>query len=182
MGELGSSNGRDDLPASELHDLIDRDELRSRYYGLLQELRVLLPGAQILVAFFLTAPFSSRFGELDEFGRLLYGFALATGMVSIVAFASPIAFHRVGQRRARSRRLIWSIACTRVGLLFLALSLTSAVTMVNRFVFNGAVALFASLSMVVLLATAWLILPFQAGRHPSHFDPDGPDGPAPPTD
>ncbi len=56
----------DDRPTGELDDEQDRDELRRRYYGLLQELRVLLPGVQILVAFLLTAPFASGFAQLDE--------------------------------------------------------------------------------------------------------------------
>ncbi len=54
-----SSRG-EDRPASELDDRADREELRERYYGLLQELRVILPGVQVLVAFLLTVPFASR--------------------------------------------------------------------------------------------------------------------------
>src|SRR6476469_6771134 len=75
-----------DRPAAQLDDEADRDELRERYYGLLQELRVLLPGVQILVAFLLTAPFANRFSKLDPMGRRLYGVALMTGLVAIVAF------------------------------------------------------------------------------------------------
>lgn len=162
----GSLNGREDLPARQLHDLYDREELRSRYYGLLQELRVLLPGAQIIVAFFLTVPFAPRFANLDELGRLMYGAALATGTIAIASFAAPIAIHRVGRRQARSSRLIWSIACMRVGMVVLACSLTIAVTMINRFVFNNALAVVAAVSMMVLLGTAWVLLPLHVARQP----------------
>jgi len=171
----GGVTGREDLPAAQLHDLYDREELRSRYYGLLQELRVLLPGAQIIVAFFLTVPFAPRFAELDEIGRLLYGTALATGTVSLAAFASPIAIHRVGRRQARSGRLIWSIACLRVGMIFLACSLTAAVTMINRFVFENAMAVIAAASMVLLLVTAWILLPIHVARQPLATHPDDDD-------
>ena len=50
-----------DPSANDLDDELDRDELRQRYYGLLQEVRVLLPGVQILVAFLLTIPFDCAF-------------------------------------------------------------------------------------------------------------------------
>ena len=54
------------LDAAELDDDRDRDELRSRYGMLLQELRVLLPGVQLLVAFLLTAPFAQGFERVDD--------------------------------------------------------------------------------------------------------------------
>src|SRR6059058_985626 len=98
-----------DRSAHELDDVADREELRNRYYGLLQELRVLLPGVQILVAFLLTAPFAARFTELGEVEKAVYGVALATGILAIVAFVAPIAMHRVGSRRSRVERLIWAI-------------------------------------------------------------------------
>src|SRR3954454_2965978 len=49
----------------ELDDVADRHELRDRYSMLLGEVRVSLPGVQLLSAFLLTAPFSNRFGDLD---------------------------------------------------------------------------------------------------------------------
>src|SRR4029077_299561 len=98
---------KSDTPAGELGDHADRDELRSRYYGLLQELRVLLPGAQVLVAFMLTAPFAARFSELDDVGRSLFGVALVSGSLAIISFATPSALHRFGPRTERSERLRW---------------------------------------------------------------------------
>src|SRR3954452_24783565 len=95
------SERRDDRSAAELDDEADREELRRRYYGLLQELRVLLPGVQILVAFLLTAPFAARFAELDQLEKGLYGVALAAGILAIIVFAAPIAMHRVGDRQSR---------------------------------------------------------------------------------
>jgi Family of unknown function (DUF6328) len=50
-----------DEDTEDLDDVADREELRQRYYGLLQELRVVLPGVQVLLAFLLTAPFAQRF-------------------------------------------------------------------------------------------------------------------------
>src|SRR3954449_11271769 len=91
----------DDRSLDELDDERDRDELRRRYYGLLQELRVLLPGVQILVAFLLTAPFAAAFKNLDEVGQYLYGISLGAGMLAVIFFVAPTVFHRVGPRRSR---------------------------------------------------------------------------------
>jgi hypothetical protein len=154
----------DDPPASSLDDEADRDELRRRYYGLLQELRVLLPGVQILVAFLLTAPFASRFGALDRTEKLFYGLALSTGILAIVAFAAPIAMHRVGARRSRVERLLWGIRMLRVGLVLMALSLTTATLVIALLVYGRVAAALAGAGLVVALVATWVSLPMGAGR------------------
>src|SRR3954447_16662845 len=93
--------------AGELDDIADREELRNRYELLLQEIRVSLPGVQILLAFLLTVPFSQRFGDLDEWGRGAYAIALASSLVSAVCLLTPTVLHRLGKRTARSQRLVW---------------------------------------------------------------------------
>ncbi len=112
----------DDRPPEELDDEADRPELRRRYYGLLQELRVLLPGVQVLVAFLLTAPFASGFDGLDALEKRAYCVALLSGMLAIVFFVAPTAFHRLGRRQSRAKRLVWSIRMMRAGLVFMALA------------------------------------------------------------
>jgi hypothetical protein len=168
MPERASPHGELYLPedpsASELGDQTDRDELRRRYYGLLQELRVLLPGAQVLVAFLLTAPFAQRFGELDELGRLFYAVSLLAGIVSIIAFVTPTAFHRVGARTSRAERLTWAIRMTRVGIAFMAVSLDSAMLVIGRMLFGTTTAVLMVVGIGIAMALAWLILPLSAGR------------------
>jgi hypothetical protein len=154
----------EDLPLALLDDRADRAELRSRYYGLLQELRVILPGAQILVAFLLTAPFSGRFGDLDSTGRFLYGVALGSGAMSIIAFTTPTAIHRFGPRQSRRGRLRWGINLTRFGLIMVAISLASAISAVYRFVFSPGVGNLAAVVTFVTLAALWVGLPALTGR------------------
>src|SRR6478735_12349109 len=138
-------------PAAELDDAQDREELRRRYDMLLQELRVLLPGVQILVAFLLTAPFAQGFDQVDELGRVLYGVALTFGLFAIVAFTTPIALHRFGERTARSSRLVLSIRATRGGIGFLGVSLLSAFAVIVRVVYDSlAAGLMLTIVIVVL--------------------------------
>jgi hypothetical protein len=149
----------DDRPARQLDDLRDRVELRSRYYGLLQELRILLPGTQVLVAFLLTVPFNSRFAELDVSEHRLYAVALGTGAMAIVLFVTPTTLHRLGRRTARSARLRWSIGLTRVGLAFMGASLVTSLVVVVRLVFGGGAAVAVGLLTTTVLFLLWVVLP-----------------------
>ncbi|HKY15367.1 MAG TPA: DUF6328 family protein [Microthrixaceae bacterium] len=153
-----------DLPASRLDDVRDRDELRRRYYGLMQELRVLLPGVQILVAFLLTAPFAQRFTELDSTGRTMYAVALGSGCTAVLLFVTPTALHRVGRRTARSSRLQWSINLTRAGLAAFAIALTSSLMVVARIVYSDAVSIVVGCVAAAVFAVAWLVFPIASSH------------------
>lgn len=145
--------------AAQLHDERDREELRRRYGMLLQELRVLLPGVQLLVAFLLTAPFAQGFERVDETGRILYGVALTSGMLSILAFTTPIALHRFGARDARSRRLVLSIRAARAGIACLAVSLLSAFSVIVRLVYRPSAAALLIALVAVTMGVTWIALP-----------------------
>jgi hypothetical protein len=164
MTERSRESERD---PSDLDDVDDREELRQRYYGLLQELRVVLPGVQVLMAFLLTAPFASRFGDLDDPGRAAYFVALMSALGSIICLLGPTVFHRVADRTARSARLEWGVRLTLIGVGLLAVSLSAAAWCIVRLVYGTAQA-----NVVVAVAVAsfvgiWILLPLAVGR------PDG---------
>jgi hypothetical protein len=161
--DRGDDRG-DDRPLGQLDDQHDREELRTRYYGLVQELRVMLPGAQILVAFLLTVPFSDRFTELDDLGKALFGGALGLGALAIVAFMTPTAIHRFGSRYIRVRRMAWGVRMARLGLVLVAASLLLALATVYRFVFSGIVAIAVVVVSATCVVALWLALPVQLGQ------------------
>ena len=148
-------------PSYELDDVEDRDELRSRFDMLLQELRVALPGVQVLSAFLLTAPFSQRFGE----ERRAFGVALTSSMLSVVCLVAPTLLHRVGERTARSQRLSASIVLVVVGLVFLAVAVLSALWAVARFVFGHDVAWWITTPVLLAIVLLWLVVPVSLRRH-----------------
>lgn len=151
-----------DESLAELDDDGDREELRQRYYGLMQELRVVLPGVQVLVGFLLTVPFAQRFGELDRVAKTFYGTALLSGMLSVVAFVTPTAFHRMGDRRARAERLRLAIRLTRAGIALLAVTLLSSLYLVARFVFNDGIALVLCLVGGLAMLVLWFLTPLHS--------------------
>ena len=154
----------DDRPADQLDDELDRLELHDRYYGLLQELRVLLPGVQILVAFLFTVPFASGFSQLDEVERNLYAVALVSGIGAVIAFATPTVLHRVGLRRSRAHRLVWGIRTTRAGLVLFAVTLLTSLIVVARVVLDPPWTAIAIGVVAFALGGLWVVLPLVTSR------------------
>jgi hypothetical protein len=153
-----------EVPAEQLDDERDREELRDRYYGLMQELRIVLPGVQVLVAFLLTVPFAQGFANIDDFDRALFGAALLTAILSVVAFMTPTAMHRFGDRTARGERLQISIVTTRIGLLLLGVALTLSLAVVSRYLYDGYVTVLLVTVVVVAVVALWIVTPLATRR------------------
>jgi MFS family permease len=150
--------------ARDLDDAADRDELRNRYEMLLQELRVVLPGVQVLMAFLLTAPFAQRFGDLDDVGRQTYLVSLIAALGSTVCLMAPTVFHRVADHTARRARLVWGVRLAMVGIALLAVALVVATWGIVRLVFGTSEATVVAVSAVVVIVTVWVLLPVRVGR------------------
>ncbi len=153
--------------AKELDDDADREELRKRYEMLLQELRVVLPGVQVLMAFLLTAPFAQRFDELDDIGRRSYLVALVSALGSTICLLTPTVFHRVAERTARRARLVWSVRIAVVGFILVAVALTAATWCITRLVFGTPAAAVVASAAVGAFAVVWVLLPLTVGRRTS---------------
>lgn len=164
-----SSDTSDDRGLHQLDDRLDREELRNRYAILLQELRVALPGVQVLVGFLLTVPFANRFPELDEGGRAAYGIALIASLLSVVCLLTPTVYHRVADRRERTARLRWGIRLTVAGLALLAIALGAGLWCVSRLVYGDEAAWWLTVPVAASIVALWVVLPRASGRHP---DPD----------
>lgn len=148
-----------------LDDLQHRDELRDRFAMLLQELRVILPGTQVLLAFLLTAPFSERFGQVDTIGRIAYGVALVLTTLAVVVLLGPVVLHRRGERNARSDRLRYSIRLVGVGVLLVAVALLAAVWGVGRLAFGTTFGTMATVAIAAVVAIIWGVLPARLRRN-----------------
>jgi hypothetical protein len=136
-------------------------ELRERYRELLEELRTVIPGLQVLFAFLLIAPFSSRFAEVDDAGHLLFVVALMAAAVAIVLFLTPTAYHRIAPDLDRDERIRLSVRLALGGLSFLAVSVASAVVLVARFVFGTSTGTWLGAAVFGLIALLWYGLPIR---------------------
>ena len=127
---------------------------------LLQELRVILPGVQVLLAFLLTAPFQQRFAELPGSLRNAFFASIACATVATVLLIAPSAHHRLRWRAGEKERLLrignqmalW-------GTVFLAAAIVLALYVVTNVLFTSELALATAIAAVILFAGLWYVLP-----------------------
>lgn len=130
---------------------------------LLQELRVALPGVQVLFAFLLAVPFQSRFGLVTEFQQSLYFATLIFTACSSLLLIAPTAFHRLTFRRQQKERLLYfANRFTVLGLAFLGLAVTGAVTLITDFLYGSAPALAAAIVSLTAFGVIWIYFPLKA--------------------
>ena len=106
---------------------------------LLNELRVALPGVQILFAFLLTVPFSQRFGDLTTFQRDTYYVTLIATALSAACLIAPSAAHRLRFHQGEREWIVESANELMIaGLAFLAVALAGSVLLITDVMFEGA--------------------------------------------
>jgi uncharacterized protein DUF6328 len=127
---------------------------------LLQELRVALPGVQILFAFLLTVPFSNGFDKLTGTQRELYFGVLLSTAVSTALLIAPSANHRLLFRKRDKENLVRvSNRLTIAGLGVLAISLTGAILLIADILFKTGPTIIFTGVVGVIFVTLWGILP-----------------------
>lgn len=131
---------------------------RERYDELLQELRVMLPGVEVLFAFLLTAVFADRFSDLDQFGRVLFATSLMTAAITVLLLLMPAALHRFAQID-RTDRIRIATKFQMVGSLTLGVSMTLALFVVVRFMFTTSVAVWIAGTVAAVWAGFWYLFP-----------------------
>ena len=145
----------------------DKEKTDRQLTELLNELRVALPGAQVLLAFLLTAPFQSRFGHATGLVRgVLFAGVLLTA-VGIVLLLAPSVYHRIRWNEGGKEDVV-RVGHTLflVGTGFLALGMLCAIFVVADFLFGLVAAIVAVAVLVVLVVATWYALPIRRGRDP----------------
>jgi hypothetical protein len=123
---------------------------------LLQELRVALPGVQVLFAFLLTVPFSQRFADLTDFEEKLYFGVLICVALATVLLVAPTAGHRILFRRQQKEYLVTlSNNLALAGLFLLAVSMSGAIALISGFLFGTTAAIVSSVVMAIAFAGFW---------------------------
>ena len=143
---------------------------------LLQELRVMQTGVQILTGFLLTLPFQSRFQELQEYQRIWYLVLVALATLTTGLVIAPVATHRAVFGRHVKARLVRSAdRMTRAALLALAVTVTGVIGLVFDVVVGRAAGIVTSAITLVALGTMWAVWPALVRRHAQGQDAQGQD-------
>ncbi|MEU4386060.1 DUF6328 family protein [Promicromonospora sp. NPDC023805] len=127
---------------------------------LLQELRVMQTGVQILTGFLLTLPFQPAFADLDDYQRTVYLALVVTSVIATALIVAPVSVHRSLFRRQMKRHIVTlADRLTRVALAVLALVMTGASLLVFDVVVGRTEGIVVGASVLVVLAIVWVVLP-----------------------
>jgi membrane-associated HD superfamily phosphohydrolase len=139
------------------------DERLDRNLGeLLQELRVALPGVQVLFAFLLAVPFQQNFTQISPFEKKVYFATLLCTAVSAALLIAPSSYHRVTFHLQQKHELVFlANRFTIAGLSFLALAMTGAIVLITDVLFGGITTVIVGVAAATTFATLWYVLPLR---------------------
>ena len=141
------------------------EETRDRQMlELLNELRVALPGVQILFAFLLAVPFQQGFQKVTETQKDLYFGTLMATCAATVCLIAPSAMHRLRFHQRDRAFLIESANKFLIaGLVFLGIAIVLAVILISDYLYDGVVVWLAPLAVALAIASVWFARPLARG-------------------
>jgi hypothetical protein len=133
-----------------------KERLDRNLLELLNELRVALPGVQVLFAFLLAVPFANGFTKVTQFEKDVYFGTLICTAISTALLIAPSAYHRILFRyRDKGHIVFLANRLTVVGLGFLALAMTGAILLITDFLFSAVTAVITTVLVAGLFAVLW---------------------------
>jgi hypothetical protein len=149
-GDMSSEQEPETADAKEDRQLIE----------LLNELRVALPGVQMLFGFMLAVPFTQPFGSLTDRQQLLFYVAFLSTAAASICFITPASFHRITwQRGVKGRMLRISSGLTIAGTVFLGVAIGSVVGFLTSYLYNSLVASILSAVALGAISILWYSIP-----------------------
>jgi hypothetical protein len=146
--------------AEDRKERVDRELIE-----LLNEIRVALPGAQVLFAFLLTLPFTQRFGSLGPVDRGAYFAAFICTAVGTSMLMAPTMHHRLRFREHDKERMLLGFnTLILAGSVFLAAAIALSVYVVTGMLFQATWASVTGAAIAAWLAVLWYVLPLLQRR------------------
>jgi hypothetical protein len=139
----------------------DHQERTSReLIELLQELRIVIPGVQVLFAFLLTVPFSQGFSKLDSLQQGVFFATLLCTAVATALLIAPSAHHRLLFRQGvREQRLKMGNVLAIIGLAFIVPAMVGVIFVITDLIFGLTAALVVTAATALFFLLLWFVLP-----------------------
>ncbi len=153
----GTSGAADDDEGSgeSKKERIDRELIE-----LLNELRVVLPGIQVLFAFLLTMPFSQRFGQITPTQKTTYFISFLCTAVSSVLLIAPSVIHRLRFREHDKEQVLkLSNKLAIFGTVFLAIAISMVVFVITDVLYGAPASIIIAVVVATLMIAVWYITP-----------------------
>jgi hypothetical protein len=135
------------------------------FSDMLSEMRILLPGAQMLSAFLIILPFNGGFAKIVHMEKLLFLATFFFSLTSLVLLSAPAIQHRL-LRPLRDRARFKRIATRQIvaGAFALAIALVLGTDLVISEVFGATIGLLVAALMALLILVAWWLMPVYLRR------------------
>src|SRR3954454_10509058 len=134
----------------------EQDRLNRQLLEAFNELRVALPGVQVLFAFLLAVPFQQRFGQVTTFERYVYIVTLLASAAATAFLIAPTGYHRLlFQRGDRPLIIRHGTRMFIAGLAALAVAMTGAVYLVTEIVFSTVTAVAVGVAAASMFFWLW---------------------------
>ena len=144
---------------SERHET-EEERLDRNLTELLNELRVALPGVQVLFAFLLGVPFTQRFDDLKGYQEDIYYVTLVCAAAATALLIAPSANHRILFRLQDKRHIVFLANRLAIfGLAFLALAMTGVVLLITDLIFGRGATVIATSATALMFACLWYVVP-----------------------
>ena len=149
----------------ELEEETPKQRVNRELIELLNEVRVALPGVQVLFAFLLTVPFASGWKKTTELQQDVYVCAVVTAAVAAVFMIAPSSYHRLLFRQPHKEHMLFtSNKLLIIGMVFLAISISLCVFLVVDLVISIPWALTLTAGVALLIVVLWYAMPLNR-RH-----------------
>jgi hypothetical protein len=156
------STGGEGGSGAPRRDEDEQERLDRNLNELLQELRVALPGVQVLFAFLLTVPFQQGFQQVTVFQERVYFVTLLCTAISAALLISPSAYHRITFRHQQKHHLVFTAnKLTIAGLAFLAAAMTGAVLLITDYIFGTVATVITAVAAGLMFLILWYLLPLR---------------------
>ena len=139
-----------------------KEDLDRELIELLNELRVTLPGVQVLFAFLLIAPFSQRFATINDLQKYAYLVALTFTALGSAFLIAPTPYHRIRWRDEDKEALLrLANRLALAGTLCVAIAMCCALFFVTDFLFGSPVPALLTALVAAVIVTFWYALPLE---------------------
>lgn len=139
----------------------ETERLNRRWAELLQELRVIQTGTQILTGFLLALAFQPRFQELDQYQITVYLALVGSAVITTILALTPVSLHRALFRQQAKEEIVRvANRVLKVTLVFVGITVMGTVMLIVDVVLGRGWGWAAAGVTVLGIVLAWVALPF----------------------
>ena len=164
--DAGTAADHIDADPMDGRDETEMERLDRNWNEILQELRVIQTGTQIIVGFLLTLAFQQRFTDLDAFQVYVYLALVVVAAAATILGLAPVSLHRtLFRRRAKAAIVTWANRILKITIVVVALTLSGTVLLIFDVVIGRTAGAVAGLATLVAAFATWSLLTVGAKRH-----------------